>query len=184
MHWSRTFFSEISSNQGYSKSTSNNVGINKIITENDWTTMLHSAAYKTRTVLSLKHFLFINEKWLFYLTPYTSGTKIEVKNYRKKARRLWTVSVTPIYFITIIYVKFNMNSRTMENNKQGRRVICKHHFYMRRGKFILAKNKFPNKKLTKETGLEVSWVWNRYMYKYTVPIVSFSRHAFQTCEMP
>ena len=42
MHWSRTFFSEKSFNQGYSKRTSNNVGITKIITENDWTTTLHT----------------------------------------------------------------------------------------------------------------------------------------------
>ena len=52
-------------------STSNNVGINKIITENDWTTMLHSAAHKIRTVLLLKiniPFLYIKLMTVIFFT--------------------------------------------------------------------------------------------------------------------
>lgn len=71
MHWSRTFFSEISFNQGYSKSTSNNVGINKIITENDWTTTLHAkCSTQVKNCTNTQTFFFLS-LWQLFFCNYT-----------------------------------------------------------------------------------------------------------------
>lgn len=75
-------------------STSNNVGVNKIITENDWTTMLHtkcSLQVKTCTVTQT-FFFYINDSNFFLLNPSAiqgqehslTGQKVKIKKESQK----------------------------------------------------------------------------------------------------